>query len=157
MIKQGECVIADLLPQVDGTWCDTTRTFFLGEPGEELRRAYAALLVALRRGEACLRPGVTGDAVFQAVDQCLREQGYPGLTHHAGHAVGPAPLVEPDFVVGCQPPIQEGMVVTLEPGLYFENNGMRIENNYRITAQGAENILRYTEEIEYFIIQEDTL
>ena len=36
-------------------------------------------------------------------------------------------------------------------------NGMRIENNYRITAQGAENILRYPEEIEYFIIQEDAL
>lgn len=152
-VEAGECLIADLLPQYQGTWCDTTRTFFVGEPGQELRRAYAAVLQALRRGEACLRPGVTGEEVYREVDQCLRDLGYPGLVHHAGHAVGPAPLVQPDFVAGCQIPLEEGMVVTLEPGVYLEGNGIRVENNYLVTAQGARELLHYPEEIEHFVVE----
>ncbi|WP_077533303.1 M24 family metallopeptidase [Massiliimalia massiliensis] len=152
VIETGDCLIADLLPQYQGRWCDTTRTFFVGEPEKELREAYAALLEALRCGEACLKPGVAGEEIFREVDSCLRSKGYQGLVHHAGHAVGLTEMDDPDFVLGCDQSISEGMVVTLEPGIYLENNGIRIENNYLITADGAQNLFPYPEEMEYFII-----
>lgn len=152
-IEKGDCLIADLLPQYQGSWCDTTRTFFMGEPTEEIKRAYAVLLEALRYGEDCLQPGVTGEELFKVVDDFLRSKGYQGLVHHAGHAVGKTEMDEPDFVLGCEQQICEGMVVTLEPGLYLENNGIRIENNYLITKTGANNLFPYPEEMDYFIIR----
>lgn len=152
VIEIGDCLIADLLPQYQGRWCDTTRTFFLSEPEQELKDAYAALLEALRCGETCLKPGVTGEEIFRKVDASLKSKGYQGLVHHAGHAVGKTEMDDPDFVLGCDQPVSEGMVVTLEPGIYLKNNGIRIENNYLITANGAKNLFPYPEEMEYFII-----
>ena len=153
VLQKGDCLIADLLPKYRDGWCDTTRTFFIGEPDEEVRKAYGVLLEAIRVGEACLKPGVTGGEIFAAVDAFLKEKGYPGLPHHAGHAVGKTEQDDPDFLAGVDQPLCAGMVVTLEPGIYLEGkNGLRVENNYLITETGAENLFSYPEELEYFII-----
>lgn len=152
-VEPGDCLIADLLPNFQGAWCDTTRTFFLGEPKDELKRAYAALLCALRQGEELLLPGVSGAEIFHKVDVSLCSSGFSGLPHHAGHVVGAKPLDDPDFLPECSQVLEEGMVVTLEPGIYFPENGMRIENNYLITKTGGKLLFSYPEEMDYFVIR----
>lgn len=155
VIRLGDCVIADLLVACGGGWCDTTRTFFVGEPSAQLREAYAALQAALRAGEARLGLGVRAGEIYDTVSSVLISSGFGELAHHAGHAVGQSQLDPPDFVRGCEEKLREGMVVTLEPGIYFSGrSGMRIENNYLITSGGCENLFGYPEEMEFFIIRD---
>ena len=136
--KPGDAVIVDLLSRVGGAHCDTTRTFFLGAPDDEQRRAYNAVLDALRAGEALLRPGVTAAEVYRAVSARLEAAGCDPLPHHAGHGVGCSWYEPPYFIPGCTTPLQAGMIVTLEPGVYLRDRfGVRIENNYLIEANGC--------------------
>jgi Xaa-Pro aminopeptidase len=153
VLKKGDCLIADLLPCYEGSWCDTTRTFFLGPPSGELRKTYEAVLEAVRQGEKLLRPGAVAGDIYRQVSDCLVRSGYPKLVHHAGHAVGSRELEEPDFTENAAGVLQPGMVVTLEPGVYREGrNGIRVENNYLITRDGYEPLFEYPEDINYFII-----
>lgn len=155
-VRRGDTVIFDLLPCVEGNWCDTTRTFFMGEPAEHLKAAYEAVLAAIRAGEAVLKPGMSGDGIFRAVSGALVQNGCAPLPHHAGHAVGGDNMEEPDFVRGCEGTLKEGMVVTLEPGVYFPGeNGIRVENNYLITESGCELLFEYPTDLTFFILEEN--
>ena len=57
-MKPGDLFILDLSLRCADGWCDTCRTFFLGEPSEEIRRAYDTVLRCQRVGELAVRPGV---------------------------------------------------------------------------------------------------
>ncbi len=152
--KTGDTLIVDLLPKLDGYWCDTTRTFFLGEPDAEKEKAYISVIKALRAGEAMLKPGVKAEDVYSSVMDSLEKSGFKDcMPHHAGHGIGTSGYERPYFIHNAPEILKAGMVVTLEPGIYMENQwGIRVENNYKITADGCENIFPYTENIEDFIL-----
>ena len=82
----------------------------------------------------------------------LEARGFGGrMPHHGGHLVGPAPYLKPAFEDGCDDAVEAGGVCTLEPGVYFEGEwGMRVENDYLVTASGVENLFDYPREIDYF-------
>lgn len=154
-IRDGEAFILDLSLRCDSGWCDTCRTFFLGEPTEEMRRAYDAVLRCQKVGEQTVRPGVRASDVKTVMESFMVSQGFGGLMpHHGGHAVGDAPYRKPAFEEGCEMTVNAGEVVTLEPGLYFQNRwGMRVENNYLVTEEKLENLFDYPTEMEYFVIR----
>ena len=153
-MKPGDLFILDLSFRCGDGWCDTCRTFFLGEPSEEIRRAYDTVLRCQRVGELAVRPGVKASDIKLVMEAFMVSQGYGGhMPHHGGHGVGNAPYEKPAFEETCDMPVEEGKVITLEPGLYFENRfGMRVENNYLVTKNGLVNIFDYPRELEYFII-----
>ena len=64
------------------------------------------------------------------------------FSHHAGHRVGNDEIViEPRFVAECDEELKAGMIVTLEPGIYFPGKfGIRLENNYLITENGFKRL-----------------
>jgi Xaa-Pro aminopeptidase len=151
-VKTGDCLIVDLSPCREGSWCDTARTFFLGPPSEAQRKTYETVLGAIRQGEKLLRPGAAAGHIYARVSDYLVSMGYPKLVHHAGHAVGSKALEEPDFTENASGVLRQDMVVTLEPGIYAEGQyGVRVENNYLITGDGYEPLFDYPEDIEYFI------
>jgi Xaa-Pro dipeptidase len=153
VVKTGDCLIVDLSPCCEGSWCDTTRTFFLGPPSEVLRKVYETILGAIRQGEKLLRPGAVAGDIYARVSDCLVSMGYPKLVHHAGHAVGSKALEEPDFTENASGILRQGMVVTLEPGIYVKGQyGVRVENNYLITGDGYEPLFDYPEDIEHCIV-----
>lgn len=153
-MKPGDLFILDLSVRCGDGWCDTCRTFFLGEPGEEVRRAYDAVLRCQQVGERTVRPGVKASDIKRVMEAFMVSQGYGGhMPHHGGHRVGNAPYEKPAFEEGCDMPVEAGEVVTLEPGIYFENRfGMRVENNYLVTENGLMCLFDYPRELEYFII-----
>jgi Xaa-Pro aminopeptidase len=152
-LEPGDFIIVDLLPNVHGSWSDTTRTFFLGEPSPQWRSAYNAVISALHVGEACLRPGESAADIYETISASLQSQGFPPLCHHAGHAVGNTPQDSPDFVKNAEGILQQGMIVTLEPGIYSAHDaGIRVENNYLITAEGYDLLFTYPLDIQYFIV-----
>lgn len=153
-MKPGDLFILDLSLRCDSGWCDTCRTFCLGKPSEEMRRAYDAVLRCMKVGELTVRPGVKASDVKTVMESFMISQGYGGhMPHHGGHAVGEAPYQKPAFEQGCDMLIGAGQIITLEPGLYFENRwGIRVENNYLVTENGLKNIFDYPTQLDYFII-----
>lgn len=153
IIELGDTVIVDTLCSYGGAYCDTTRTFFCGEPTDEQRKVYFLLCRLLEETKQLLKPGVKAGSIFEYVDQRLKAEGYSGLVHHAGHGLKNSWCEEPRFVKDNETILEEDMLVTLEPGLYFEDKyGMRIENNYRVTKNGGIDVFEYTTNIEDFIL-----
>lgn len=155
VLQTGDCVLLDIQAENDGVWCDTTRTFFLGTPSPYWTKAYATVLAAIRAGEAILRPGISAEEVYTQVSARMEQNGFPALSHHAGHALGKAKLEAPQFLRGNKQTLCAGMTVTLEPGIYLaDENGIRVENNYLVTKDGCQALFEYPEDLPYFIITE---
>ena len=154
VFKAGDPFILDLSVRRGDAWSDTCRTFFLGEPTVRQREAYAAVLACQDEGVRRVRAGVVASSVRPPMVAVLEARGFGGrMPHHGGHLVGPKPYMKPAFEDGCDDPIHEGDICTLEPGVYFEGEwGMRVENDYLVTADGVENLFGYPREMEYFII-----
>jgi len=152
VLKEGDAFICDLSVRRGEVWSDTCRTFFLGEPTCEQRAAYAAALDVQRLGERIVRAGVVCEDVKAAAEALLSERGLAGrMPHHVGHLVGPKPYMKPAFEAGDKTVLPEGVVCTLEPGIYFKGEwGLRVENDYAVTAAGLENLFDYPRDIEYF-------
>ena len=154
VLEPGDTIIVDALCEVDGVHCDTTRSFFCGEPTEEQRKAYLTLCKLLEEGKELLRPGTIAGDIYRYVDRRLKEEGYEaGLVHHAGHGLGHSWCEDPHFIAESETVLEENMLVALEPGIYLPGKfGLRVENNYRVTKDGGVNVFGYTTRLEDFII-----
>jgi len=139
----GELVVVDVGCSVRHYASDFTRTFPVGGRFlPEHRRFYEAVYAAQQAALAACRPGAVlggktedgSPSLDDIAHRVLRERlGERGYMHGLGHGVG---LFVHD---GGRGPLAEGMVITLEPGLYLPGRlGIRIEDTYRVTAQGCE-------------------
>lgn len=154
LLEQGDAIIVDALCAYNGIHCDTTRTFFCGEPTEEQKTVYELLCRLLEETKALLRPGTKAGSIFDYMNQRLKQEGYEGLVHHAGHGLGYSWCEEPRFIENNETELEADMLVTLEPGLYFKNKyGIRIENNYRVTENGGIDVFGYRTNIQDFILK----
>lgn len=152
ILKEGDALILDLQPGWDNCWCDTTRTFFIGEPTAEQKKAYAAICKALSKMEQVLATHPRACDVYFAMQDALREEGYC-CPHHAGHAVGKEKFLQPQLVAENTAQLEPGMIIAMEPGVYFDGQfGIRVENNYLLTEDGIQELFNYPLEIEKFII-----
>ena len=84
---------------------------------------------ALATGEKAIRPGLPTRELYAIVRSVFERRGLAQyFPHHAGHGVGLLPSEEPRVIPGSSEVLQEGMVITLEPGLYLPGQGgMRLE------------------------------
>ena len=152
VLKDGDCLILDLQFKKDVVWSDTTRTFFIGDPTNEMKIAYELCLKAKKAGEAVLRDGVCACDVYDAVRRAFTpfEENFP---HHAGHLFGAERVMQPQFLPERKEQLKVNDFVTLEPGIYFENRfGIRVEDNYLITENGIHNLFDYPLRLEDNII-----
>ena len=154
VLKEGDLFILDLSVLRGEVWSDTCRTFFLGAPTQRQRDAYAAVLACQDEGTRHVRAGVVASSVRPPMMEVLSALGFAGLMpHHGGHLVGPEPYMKPAFEDGCDGIVKAGDICTLEPGVYVPGEwGMRVENDYLVTADGVENLFDYPRTIDYFII-----
>lgn len=154
-IKEKDTLIADLLPRHRGVYADMTRTFFAGTPTDKQVYIYEVLCEAIQAGEQVLRPGADSREIYEAVYAVFKKYGIEGnFVHHAGHGLGMGYYEAPWFLKEQSELIQENMVVALEPGLYFKGEfGIRIENNYRITENGAKRLGTLPLEMETYILK----
>lgn len=125
---------------VDGYCSDMTRTVHIGKalPGE--REVYDAVLEAQEAGVAKIAPGVTASEVDEAARSVLRQAGLDKyFSHSTGHGVGLEIHEGPRLAAKQTQVLQQGMVVTVEPGVYMPGKfGVRIEDMVLVTATGGE-------------------
>ena len=140
-LKDGDLYVLDYSFVIDGYRSDFTNTLAVSEPTDDQRRLFDACVAALHAGEGVLKAGAKANAVYDACSQTLIDAGFGKLTHHAGHGLGMAHPEPPIEVPGSTDVLRENDVVTLEPGSYHDDiGGVRVEHNYRITADGFERL-----------------
>jgi len=145
VMRRGDLFICDLFPTVDGYWADTTRTFAVGASSPAQRELYEIVNRALEHGRKALRPGVRACDVYHEIRAVMAEAGRAqNFPHHGGHGIGLEPHESPMIIPGDDTELRVGMTVTLEPGIYVEGvGGVRLEDNYVITGDGAEAMADY--------------
>lgn len=142
-LENGDVVISDLVPRHHGYWGDTCNTCVVGEPTSEQRKLFEGVATALAEVIDDVRPGVRACDL----DSSLRKRvlqlsgGYP---HHSGHGLGVTWHEEPRVVPYNPLPLQPGMVIALEPGIYFKGRfGLRLEHTILVTDTGAEVLSKF--------------
>ncbi|HEV3234174.1 MAG TPA: Xaa-Pro peptidase family protein [Candidatus Dormibacteraeota bacterium] len=156
-LNAGEAVIVDIFPQGKKSryFGDITRTFVPGEPREDWLRMYDAVHAARAAALEQLRAGVSGREAHLAVCRTLYEAGFstlvegfqregvPTMIHGTGHGVG-LEIHEAPRVSDVDIELQEGDVVTIEPGLYSpEIGGVRLEDIVVVTKDDYRSLTDY--------------
>ncbi len=124
----------------EGYCSDMTRTVCLGKPTEDERTAYEAVLEAQESAVAAVAAGVTCGDVDEAARSVLRKAGMAdAFSHSTGHGVGLEIHEAPRVGAGQKTRLQPGMVVTIEPGVYWPGKfGIRIEDMIAVTKAGGQ-------------------
>ena len=136
--RDGDVVVADLALAHRGYWGDTARTFIVGQH-PEAERARAFISELLDETAEGMRPGVLASAVFAGIESAIAA-AYPdgSFPHHGGHGVGVTGFEDPHLIPADSTPLREGMVLSVEPGVYLPGRfGVRVENTYVITEEGG--------------------
>jgi Xaa-Pro aminopeptidase len=139
-IAPGGFVVCDFGVILSGYCSDQTRTVWVGPIPEDARRAYEAVREAQQAASDAVRPGVTTGEIDAAARKVLRKAGLARyFTHSTGHGVGLEIHEVPRVADGQREILQPGMVITIEPGVYFPGKwGVRIEDMVAVTAGGCE-------------------
>lgn len=145
VLRPHELIIVDVFPRVAATGYhgDMTRTFLRGTPSEAQVQLVTAVRSAQKVAQRTIRAGVTGKKVHSQVAAYFENLGFEtrsgsegatGFFHGTGHGLGLA-VHEPPRVNHTGGRLRRGMVVTVEPGLYYPGlGGCRIEDVVQVTT-----------------------
>lgn len=117
---------------------DITRTFFYGRPRPKDRRMYKVVADAQEAAFDVIRAGVKGKEAHLAAEQVIDATEFKGrFIHGLGHGLGLAVHDGGGLSGASELVLEEGMVMTVEPGVYLPGyGGVRIEDDVLITKKG---------------------
>ncbi len=145
----GDMLVIDWGASFIGYSSDITRTFAVGEIDSEAENIHKIVQQANAAGRAAGRPGVSCATVDKATREVIKQAGY-GLffTHRTGHGIGMECHEEPYIRGDNEQLLKKGMTYTVEPGIYLAGrNGVRIEDDVLVTADGSESLSTINREI----------
>ena len=137
-IQKGEFVTMDFGCIYQGYCSDMTRTVAIGQPSDEMRRVYDAVLEAQLTGIAAAKAGVPGCDVHNAAWDVLKKYGYGDYFGHGfGHSLGIEIHESPNANRANTKPLPAGAVLSAEPGVYLPGKfGVRTEDVIFLTETG---------------------
>jgi len=139
-LQAGDLLVIDWGAAYHGYISDLTRTFAIGSVEAEYQQIARVVLEANSAGRAAARPGVSAGSIDAAARGVIEAAGYgAAFFHRTGHGIGMEGHEAPYIRAGNPLILEPGMAFTVEPGIYLTGrNGVRIEDNIVITADGAE-------------------
>jgi Xaa-Pro aminopeptidase len=155
-------IVIDLWPRDEqsGCWADMTRTFVVGEIGDDVRALERLVRTALERAREAVRPGVTGRELHELVCDLFEAAGHrtqrtgpgddpdEGFQFALGHGVGLAVHEAPSLGLTGRDGLVAGDVIAMEPGLWKRGIGeVRLEDLLLVTEDGSETLTRYPYEL----------
>ena len=147
-LKEDTALIVDLSTCHHGYWSDSCGTYYATEPTSKQLAMHRVVQDALDYAVSLVRPGAVAKDIDRKVRQFIERAGYPVYPHHTGHGVGVSVHEEPRIVPYSDVVLQPGMVIMLEPGIYFPGEtGVRLEHGLLITHDGAEVLTTHIEPI----------
>lgn len=148
-VGSGEFITFDMGYIEDGYFSDFTRTVAVGEPTKRMREVYETVKIAQKLAADAAKAGMTGRAVDAVAREYIVKQGYGNeFVHGLGHGVGLDIHEEPRVSTLSDTVLAEGMVVTIEPGIYIPGEfGVRIEDMAIIKNDGNDILNVATREL----------
>ncbi|WP_117169250.1 M24 family metallopeptidase [Paraliobacillus sediminis] len=137
-IENGELVTLDFGALYKGYCSDITRTVAVGDISDELHIIYDTVLQAQLKGVEGIKAGITAKEADALTRDYITEKGYGKyFGHSTGHGLGLEVHESPGLSFRSNEILEEGMVVTVEPGIYVPNvGGCRIEDDIIVTKDG---------------------
>lgn len=139
-INSGDIVVMDLGGAMDGYSSDMTRMASMGPPSEEYRKVHQIVEAAVQAAMQAAKPGVKAHKVDDAARQVITNAGYGEFfMHRTGHGMGVEIHETPYITSSSQTVLDEGMVFSIEPGIYLPNKfGLRLEDIVILRNDGPE-------------------
>jgi Xaa-Pro aminopeptidase len=139
LLQEGEPIVIDMGLILDGYCSDMTRTVVLGTPDKKTIELFRIVRKAQKAGMAAIRAGVLAKDVDKAARQIIEKAGLGDkFGHGLGHGVGVAVHEPPSLNKRSRKKLRQGMVVTVEPGIYIPDwGGIRLENMVEVRADGC--------------------
>lgn len=149
-IQERDIITIDMGCKVNGYCSDMTRTFFVGEPTDEMKNVYDLVLENQKLALEQYKDGANTRQITKMVESNFKLDRF-NLIHGLGHGVG-LEIHEPPYVNGKNDAVlKENMVVTDEPGIYIQGKfGVRIEDTVQITKFGCMSLTNSKK--EYIIL-----
>lgn len=148
-LKKGDFVLFDLGVVLDGYCSDITRTVVYQSVSNKQKEIYDTVLRANNASLKESRPGTRiGDLDIVARDTIERAGYGEYFTHRIGHGLGISVHEFPSMSKNNDGVLKEGMVYTIEPGIYLSDlGGVRIEDDVLITKDGYETLTKFPKEL----------
>jgi Xaa-Pro aminopeptidase len=148
-VEEGKPTLFEIWVVADGYWCDHTKNLVVGELDPRYAELEERLLGVYESITSSLSAGDSLAELDRETRRLLAEAGYPGQpSHPICHGVGARAHEPPYAHQAGGGTIEEGMVLAIEPGVYWpEGGGLRVEDNFLITENGAERLCRFPDGI----------
>jgi Xaa-Pro aminopeptidase len=149
-IRPGDFVVVDYGAVWRGYHSDETCTFAVGGAGRRHQKIYAVVREAHDRALEAVRPGVACRDVDAAARGVIEKAGYgPRFPHGTGHGVGLAVHEAPRLSPLSDTVLEQGMVITIEPGIYLPGfGGVRIEDTVLVEKGGARVLTEFSKALQ---------
>ena len=153
-LRPGDVIITGAGALVGGYHSELERTMIVGEPSEQFRRYFDAMVQVQDVAFAALRPGRTCADAERDISGAIAELGYAELQrHHTGHGIGIEGHEQPFIDMGDPTELKPGMVLSVEPGLYVPGfAGFRHSDTVVITETGCESLTFYPRDLDSLIV-----
>lgn len=140
VLKEGDAVVMDIGGGMDGYSSDITRMAVIGHAPDGYEEIHGIVERAVQAAMAAARPGVRAHAVDDAARGVITEAGYGEyFVHRTGHGMGVEVHETPYITAASQTVLDEGMVFSIEPGIYLPGRfGIRLEDIVILRADGPE-------------------
>ena len=148
-ILKNEAITIDYVASYNGYHGDETRTIFLGNPNEELKKIYEIVLSAQEEAIDNVREGIPAKVVDHIARNIIEKAGYGKyFIHSTGHGLGLEVHEKPTISTRDETILEKNMVITVEPGIYIPDlGGVRIEDDILVTSDGHKLLTRNSKEL----------
>ncbi len=149
-LRPGDTFMLSLGCAVGGRFVEGERTFVLGEPTAEQRRYHDAVRLAQEIGGRAIRPGRECRNANRNCLDVIRDAGFGEyLRHRQGHGIGLGMHEPPWLEDGDDTPLEAGMIVSNEPGIYIPGHaGYRISDSMLVTADGSRPLTAFPRDLD---------
>ena len=149
IIEKGDFVTMDFGAVCGGYRSDMTRTVAVGKVSDRQKEVYGIVLKAQKETIDFIKPGVVCKEVDRVARDIIAKAGYGDCFGHGlGHSVGIEIHENPACNTVCETVLEKGMIMTVEPGIYIENEfGVRIEDMVAVTDTGCEDLTESNKEL----------
>lgn len=142
--------------RVNGYAAECERTVFLGEPSAEERKLYDIVMEARALAFDMVKPGTRCSDIDIATQEFFKSKGYEDhIIHRTGHGIGLGNHEHPWISAGSDDVLEENMVISIEPALYFsEIGGFRHSDTVLVKKDGYERLTKYTDKLDDLIVRD---
>ncbi len=149
-VEKGDFLVMDFGARYRGYNSDMTRMVCLGTPAKKQQKIYDAVLAAQKAAIAKVRDGIPAKVVDKAARDVLKKKKLDKyFTHGTGHGIGLQVHEGPRVSLSSRDILREGMVITVEPGVYLPGiGGFRVEDMVLVKKGGCEVLTKSARQLK---------